>query len=390
MSELSLSGNKRNLAVFAFAATALTISACSGSGASGSANQAVPGIVRADATPPFTWNFRPIDDSTNGNNSRVTGIEDEDVKIVGLNGTTKSDYSSWISNSPFKTFTLRNYSSGVTYMSSVEGNYQAGTVYNPTTGLGCTTCGFIYHDGAAQPWTLLKDPEETCPVTEVLGLGDEQIIVGYYEVSTTSGCENRPFEAYNADSTGESTGETYVDFSVPGEWVSAETTGVNESDDAIGTMTTASGATTGWFYSDAYYCIDLQYPYATNTYPMGINWQDQVVGYFTDSGGNTHGFVLNNPVQSSSSSQWQQVDYTTTAVASPNAIVSNISDHDWISGWYKDLSGHDNGFIGECSNCGDTSVSSAARARHRIREMLAHGETSARCSATSYKRGKHL
>ncbi|MGC2405066.1 MAG: hypothetical protein WA431_01485 [Candidatus Cybelea sp.] len=284
---------------------------------------------------------------------------------------------------------MRNYSSGVTYMSSVEGNYQAGTIFNLTTAPGCTgggTCGFIYHDNTAQPWTLLKDPKENgqCPVTEVTGLADSQIVVGYYEVNKASGCQNRPFEAYAQGS-----GETYADFSVPGTWVSAEATGVNESNDTIGTMTAASGATTGWYYSDAYYCIGIQYPYATNTYPMGINWQDQVVGYYTDYMGFAHGFVLNNPVQWSSPSQWQAVSYPPTIIE-PNTILSNISDHHWISGWYKDANGHDNGFIGECTNCSGTSVGSAARTRHRIREMLAHGDTSPGCSGTSGMGRKHL
>jgi hypothetical protein len=389
MTKFDLLGARCVFAAFAFAALVLTISACSGSETPGSANQAVPSIVRPDPTPPFTWDFVPINDSTNGNNSRVTGIEDADTKISGLNGTTKSDYSSWISNSPFHTFTLRNYSSGKTYMSSVEGNYQAGTVFNPTTTLSCTTCGFIYHDNTSQPWTLLEDKKEDgqCPVTEVQGLGDSQVVVGFYEVHKTSGCEDRPFEAYNA----ENTNETYVDFNVPGTWVSAEATGVNESDDAIGTMTTSSGVTTGWFYSDAYYCIGLQYPtVATNTYPMGINWQDQIVGYFTDSGGNTHGFVLNNPVQWTTPSQWQRVDYPSTNIAEPNTILTNMSDHHWISGWYKDGNGHDSGFIGECTNCGTDNAGSAARVRHRIREMLAHGDTSSGCSGSSAMRRKHL
>ncbi len=387
MSQANPSADQWKFATFAFAAVAVLISACSSNGAPGAVNQTIPGASPAgQPTPPYTWTYTKIDDTANGNNSRVTGIEDSNVnsKLVGLNGTTKSDYSSWVSTSPWTTFTLRNYPSGVTYMSSVEGNYQAGTVYNPTTTLACTTCGFIYHDNTSKPWTLLEDPKEnsTCPVTEVLGLGDSQVVVGYYEVDETSGCQDRPFEAYNADSSG----ETYVDFSVPGTWISAQATGINESNDAVGTMTTASGATTGWFYTDAVYCTGLQYPYATNTYPMGINWQDQVVGYYTDSAGIAHGFLLNNPVDTNTG--WETINYPTTNIVDPYTVVSNITDHHWISGWYKDSNGHDNGFVGTCSNCGSFNPKQALKARHRIREMLAHGEASSSCFTTSGNRRK--
>jgi hypothetical protein len=83
---------------------------------------------------------------------------------------------------------------------------------------------------------------------------------------------------------------------------------------------------------------------------MGVNWQGQVVGYYTDYQQNTHGFLLLNPAAAPSQQIWQIID---EPLANGYTVVSSMITHHSITGWYKDSNGHLNGFVGTCigSNC---------------------------------------
>jgi probable HAF family extracellular repeat protein len=142
----------------------------------------------------------------------------------------------------------------------------------------------------------------------------------------------------------------FVDFQVPGaDPNTTQATAVNEKGQTVGTAG-FSGVPLGWYYDDTSYSTKLSMPGSTGTYPMGINWEGQVVGYYTDYQQNTHGFLLLNPGAPPSEQTWETIDEPN---ASNYTVVSHINTHRYITGWYKDSNGHLHGFVGTCvgSNC---------------------------------------
>jgi hypothetical protein len=347
------------------------VSACSGNGTIASSNQALPMVKRGQPStpPPYTFTFQPVDHTQGGSDTRLTAIDERPSEVVGLNGTNSSNYNSWTAHTPFpsstayREFRTKNYPGATsTYMSAMTSDfYQAGTVFSPppNSNLSCTTCGVVhYNQGSGTGynsgcgitgclWTFIQDPSEgtgSCAVTEVLGLANTGLVVGYYKQGKSS-CGTQAFEA-----TYGITGSVFVDFDVPGaDPNTTQATGVNEKGQTVGTAE-FNGAPEGWYYDDALYATKLAVPDSTGTYPMGVNWQGEVVGYYTDEQQNTHGFLLVNPEAPPSGQIWETVDEPR---ADSYTVVSHINTHHYITGWYKDANGHLHGFVGTCvsSNC---------------------------------------
>lgn len=319
--------------------------------------------------PPYTFTFQPVDFTKGGSDSRVTAIDERPVSVVGVNGTSPSNYSSWSAHTPYpqstayREFRPKNYpGAGGTYLSAMTSSfYQAGTVFSPPPNgnLTCTTCGVMhynrgvgtgYNSGCGTAtclWTFFQDPNEgtgPCAVTEVLGLATSALAVGYY-LQGASSCGSQAFEV-----TFGILGAVFVDFDVPGaDPNTTEATGVNEKGQAVGTAE-FDGASEGWYFDDALYSTKLAVPGSSGTYPMGVNWQGQVVGYYTDGQENTHGFLLLNPSAPPSEQTWETVD---APGADGYTVVSHMNTHHYITGWYKDANARLHGFVGTCisSNC---------------------------------------
>jgi len=377
---------RRDFAAVTLAAVAVTIAACSGNGTVASSNQLIPATVRnlhSPTPPPFTFTFQPVDHSLgSGNDARVTGINEKASTVVGLNGTTPSTYSSWTAHTPFphstgfREFRSKDYPGAAgTYMSGLRNDfYQAGTVFSPpaSAGLACTTCGIVFYSkgsgvnygsGCAKSacmWTFMENPSEgtgNCATTEVLGLAGSNVVVGYYQQGTSS-CGTQAFEGYYT-----SDAEYFADFDVPGaDPNTTQATGVNEEGAAVGTAE-FNGRPEGWFYVDASYCTKISAPNSTATYPLSINWENNVVGYYTDSQQHSHGFLLINPGASPSKQTWETVD---DPLAEGTTVVSDINTHHYITGWYEDEHNTIHGFVGTCTSQNCTTDGSHARKRNSV------------------------
>lgn len=417
--------SRRNVAAIIFIAVAIAVSACSGNGNATSSNQELPrspGNGSSTPTPAPIWTFLTVDNAAGGN-SRITGINNATTPhAIGLNGTTHADYHSWTVHAPYTSFDLgNNYPSpnaNGTYISAIadsNANYEAGTVFSPPPNsmLNCTTCGITYYGPGsgtsyggpagtgcgytACMWTFIQDPSEgsgSCAVTAALGLGDSQIVVGYYETGN-SNCGYQAFESHYFPSTGES----FVDFNVPNAAPNTtEATAVNGLGDVTGIATFGS-STEGWFYADGLYCTGLMVPGAAYTYPLGINWSDDIVGYYQDT--NTppqvHGFMLYRP-SSPTNLVWVNPIDEPNAYQSAYTVVSGASNHRTITGWYKDQSSKLHGFIATClSDCGKSPSQSERKLgeRHSIRAFIAarhRGSTAPQptCTASPNYRRKAL
>jgi hypothetical protein len=394
---------RRNLAALSFAAIAVTIAACSSSGTASSPNQLLPKVDkgRASTPPPFTFTFQPVDYTPGGSTTRVTAIDERANMIVGLNGNSPSTYSSWTAHTPlplstaYRDFELKNYPGAAgTYMASMsDGYHQAGTVFSPppSGGLQCGACGIVHYNKGSGvgytsgicgsgpcEWTFLEDPNEgtgNCAVTQVLGISSQNLVVGYYQNGGSS-CGSQAFEGYF-----NSSGEYFADFDVPGaDPNTTQATAVNQEGDVVGTAQ-FSGQPQGWYYRETAYCT-LSAPNSIATYPLGINWEDQIVGYYEDGNQHSHGFLLLNPAATPPEQIWETVD---DPLADHYTVINHIDTHHYITGWYKDTYGNEHGFVGTCTSQKCTTGGSQSRESGSRQ----HGDgKSSRCISNSVMKWK--
>lgn len=351
-----------------FAAVAVIVAACSSTGTIPSSTQAFRNSIE-DGTPPpaYTFKYTTVDAPRGEGNTRVTGIDERPDMILGITGSTHNTYDSLVAHTPnpsetgYHEFRPRSYPGAAgTYMSAMSSAfYQGGTVFSPkpNSHLQCTTCGVTYYgkgsgtgygdgngcNGGPCQWTFVQDPSEgtgRCAVTEVLGMAYSDIVVGFYKTGAHD-CGSQAFEAYSSPS-----GQQFADFDVPNaDPYTAKATALNEKGEVVGTAL-FDGVTKGWYYVDASYCTRLSAPKSTATYFLGINWEDQIVGYYVDQKQATHGFILFNPA--SSQRVWETID---APGADNYTVVSDINTHHYITGWYRAVRGRMHGFVGACTSC---------------------------------------
>jgi hypothetical protein len=310
--------------------------ACSGSPSSVSSSGVLPPGSRALRPPggsptptPIPFQFQTVDDP-NSNVNEVTGIN-QLSKIVGVyeGGSASNIPESYTAQPPYSKFRGLNYPGAQgTFATSLSSNkYVAGYVINPPVGSGIW--GFIRASGI---WSILNDPNEGTggnAVTELLGINDSQFAVGFYQ--NNSGTKV-PFEL-NVPTL------SFTDLTPPGA-TNAEATGINGKGNISGWEQTASGFQAFYLQTGTYY--PTSDPKGKATFALSLNWQDQLVGYYLDSSGVAHGFLLTGPTRGGDTQVWQTVD-------APKGVggtwVTGINNHDDICGYYIDGSGVQHGFV---------------------------------------------
>jgi hypothetical protein len=113
-------------------------------------------------------------------------------------------------------------------------------------------------------------------------------------------------------------------------------TGINNSGAVSGFFNDTSGNSHGFLLQNGVEKI-LNYPGAVSTQALGLNNMGLVVGTYTDSANNISGFIYNT-----TSGAWQTIQV-------PNAnmtTIMGINDNGWIVGFYQTPSGATVGFFG--------------------------------------------
>jgi len=285
----------------------------------------------ATATPsPIPFQFQTVDDP-NSQVNKVTGIN-QLRKITGVwgGGSGSNIWNSYTSQPPYTKFRGTNDPGAQgTFATSLSSNKLiAGYVNNPNNLGG--VWGFVRVNAL---WSLLQDPNEGTgdyTVTQILGINDSELAVGFY--LNASGTKV-PFELNVPN-------ESFVDLHPPGVTGDAVAGGINGKGDIAGWATTSAGVKGFFLQAGTYY--PFYYPGGLATYATGINWSDQVVGYYVDSAGMSHGFLLIGPSKGGGQQVWQSID-------APNAangtVVTGINNHHDICGYYFDGSGVQHGFV---------------------------------------------
>lgn len=368
--------SRRSWAGVFVGAAALAIAACSSSstgpwlGGGGSPTQVSNERALAEPPPQLTWVWsQPIYDT--GSDNEVTALQDE-ATITGVY-KEGADYHSFTaqcvpeetgfggkvvdcSGIGFTPVPSASPDADVTYLNAsdngVKKSYAAGYATFPShTGTHCMTCGILYDNHTGQYVSELQDNNEgSCGVTELLGINNAKVAVGFYH-DPTKKCQPQAVEEYLSNNNA-----VFFNFSVTGA-ASSEATGIDNAGNVVGTAM-VNGVELGWYYHDLHYaefCVACSATTDTSdTQPTGINWPGGIVGnYTTSSSSISHGFLVQtntkyqitkiNPSYAPIDDLVSNVDYGTVV----NSIAQSYYE---ISGKYQyDSIGDSYGFVAGCT-----------------------------------------
>lgn len=311
----------------AFAIIGPALAGCSSSSSIASALPSADSqaAVRGGRAPRSSWEFTTLNNPADHKFNELLAINNLG-KICGFDGHGSGrDPSDGYCVSKFgqSSFRTDNYPNALdTYVTSLNNTKVTAGYYRSVHG---GIFGFTLSNGI---WTSYKDPrlDGTTPLTELLGISDADLAVGFY---TDEGVNH----AFELDIP---TGQ--FQHILPPGGVSVEATGINGKGDIVGYMTTSGGSTKSFLLKGGFYTV-FSFPRSSITQATSLNWQDQIGGSFVDSHGQTHGFLLSDPL---GSTQWAAVD---DPDAAGTTVVTSVENHGYMVGWYVDGNGHTNGFL---------------------------------------------
>jgi hypothetical protein len=327
----ALPSSKQALTAVALAIFIPAMAACSGPTQMSPTVAAIPGSS-ADSSgirDASAYTFKTLDNPDDPTFNELLGINNLG-KICGYYGSGKR-------SDPSVGYIVRKYGNShyrtVLYPGAVNTRVTAVNNQNVIAGdydaVKGGTFGFI--ETADGIWTSFKDPHTrgTTNVTELLGLSDSGLAVGYYLDA------NGVKHAFELIPT---TGQFHA-INPPGA-VSTVASAINGKGDIVGYFTKSDGSTESFLLKGGVY-TEFSYKYSAKmTEALSVNWEDEIAGMYTDSAGKQHGFVLDDLL---GAPQWL------APVDDPNAknvtVVEGIQNHHALVGYYVDGSGNTNGFL---------------------------------------------
>ena len=268
-----------------------------------------------------TTNCRTLDDPHYSGEDELIAINSRGV-VVGY------DNGSYLARPPYGPKDYR-YFGGYpgaqrTVITSFVGKHvMVGYVTNPPQLKG--TFAFVRTDGL---WTILRSRKGKgkYAVTEVLGINDRAVAVGFYLNQDGVAV---PFKLGFAS-------EEFIDLRPPGA-TGAEATSIDDPGAIAGFLAGSDGSTRGFLYQHKSY-TELSYPGSVNTWFFGIAPGDEIVGSYADSSNATHGLLVTH---AAGAPQWRSLDI-------PGAVATEARGIDAkgeIVGDYADAVGNTHGFL---------------------------------------------
>jgi hypothetical protein len=166
---------------------------------------------------------------------------------------------------------------------------------------------------------------------QLLSWNDVGQVAGYSSIDPTGMTLQRAF-------TLKSGTYTYLTDYFPAGTGNAQATGVNNSGVVCGFYVDSVGVNHGFLLTNGV-LTTLNYPNSTSTMALGLNNENQVVGTFADALGNGHGFLYNSQY-----GIYQQID-DPLAVPPSGTTVNGINNAGDIVGFYVDDIGNTDGFV---------------------------------------------
>src|SRR5215469_15921235 len=277
------------------------------------------------------YTFTTLDDQADPTFNQLLGINGHHV-IVGYFGSGAD------AQHPNKGYVLKPpYGQGNYVNENVPGSAQTQVVaINNTgdtagfwvTGNG-TNHGFVRWNGVFENLNDPKTPHAAGSVNQLLGINDNGVAVGFY---TDAAGNSHAYQVNQAT-------RVFTAIKIPGA-VAAAATGINTAGYITGIATDAAQVTTSWLRSPTGQLTTFGFPGGSGTQAFGINPQKQIVGSYLDGHGVLHGFVLSNP--QGPASHWQKID-------DPNGVgstvLNGINGAGDLVGFYTDTAGNTDGML---------------------------------------------
>jgi len=210
---------------------------------------------------------------------------DKFTQLLGINNAGKiAGYHNFNSNSGFtlvppSDFTTENYpGSAMTQVIGINNNGRTDGFYVDTSNV---THGFF---GGTSGYFTVDYPGTA--FNQLLSQNDHGQASGYYSMSATNSTPDFPYiyDEY---------GGIFEVITIPAAVNGAQATGVNNEQQVCG-FYVDSGMVNHGFLLNLGKFTTLDFPDSTGTQALGLNNKGQVVGFYTDSAGANHGFVYQN------------------------------------------------------------------------------------------------
>ena len=219
-------------------------------------------------------------------------------------------------------FTTENYPNSM--MTQVIGINNTGTTDGFYVDNNNVTHGFYDTKGT---FTTVDYPGTA--FNQLLGQNDMGQASGYYSMSQDNSTPDTPY-VYN-----ELGGGVFQVITIPAAAGGAQATGINNSQQICGFYIDTNGVNHGFLLNFGLF-LTLDVPGSTFTQALGLNNKGQVVGVYLDAVGNSHGFVW------TSAGGFQSID-------DPNGVgttlINGINDKGVLVGFYVDADGNTDGLV---------------------------------------------
>jgi hypothetical protein len=280
-----------------------------------------------------TYSFSTLDDQADPTFNQLLGINSHNV-ISGYfgSGTAGHPNQGYLLNPPYgpANYVNENFPTSVqTQVTALNNKGDTAGFYVNAAG---TNSGFVEWNGVFAKYTNPKTPKVAGSVNQLLGINDAGIAAGFY---TDAVGNNHAYTVNQASGV-------FTALKVPG--ASTQATGINDAGDVVGISTSAAKVTSSWLIH-AGHLTTFQFPGGSDTQAFGVNQKDQIVGSYVDGSGVQHGFVLTSPL--GPVSHWQSID-------DPNGVgstvVNGINNAGDLVGFYTDSAGNTDGMLAMVTN----------------------------------------
>jgi hypothetical protein len=291
---------------------------------------AVPAVASAAAAPRIpTYSFSTHGDKADPTFNQLLGINDKG-QIAGYFGigtsATVHPNRGYVVNPPYQQGDFKNENFPGAAQTQVIGINNSGTTVGFYADAAGDNFGFVLKGGI---WTAVIDPNTGAgTVNQLLGCNNNGVAVGFY----TDGNGNNHGYEFNFHT------DTFSAVNVPGA-TSVTATGINAQGNVTGFYKGPRSGGTRSFVRIGGQVRTFGAPTSGNTTAFGINNSNEVVGAYVIGRGAravTHGFVR-------TAGSFRSID-------DPNGIgttlVNGINDNGVIVGFYTDSKGNTDGFVG--------------------------------------------
>jgi hypothetical protein len=322
-------GRATGLRLGAAAAAAGTLAITAALSVATQAGASVAAPAHAAAATKYT--FETLDNAADPTFNQLLGINNHDV-IAGYFGSGAAGHPNkgYLLTPPYGQGDYTNENFPGSAQTQVTGLNYLGDTCGFWVSANTTNRGFVEWNGVFASYTDPHTPKVAGAVNQLLGINNKGIAVGFYNDAQGNA------HAYQLN---QATG-VFTAIKIP-DAVSATATAINNAGDITGFFTDAAGDTSSWLLTPAHQLITFQFPGGSDTQALGIsNSKDQIVGSYLDGAGVMHGFVLTDPA--GPVSHWQSID-------DPNGVgstvVNGINTAGDLVGFYTDSAGNTDGML---------------------------------------------